>query len=213
MCNLYSLTTNREALRRLFRIDRDFVGNLAPMPAIFPDTLAPVVRMTAGGERRLEMMRWGFPPPPNVGSRLVTNIRNTRSPFWRNWLQPEFRCLVPASSFCEWTDFSPKTPHWFALKRDEPRPVFAFAGVWRAWRGERKGVDGEHLLFSFLTTAANPIVRPIHAKAMPVILTEGAWDRWLGEPIETAIELQRPAAPEDLGVCLKDARSDFGAAL
>ena len=30
-----------------------------------------------------------------------------------------------------------------------------------------------HRVYGFLTTAANAVVKPIHAKAMPVILTEG----------------------------------------
>jgi putative SOS response-associated peptidase YedK len=29
--------------------------------------------------------------------------------------KPEYRCLVPATSFCEYTDSQPKIPHWFAL--------------------------------------------------------------------------------------------------
>ncbi len=32
-------------------------------------------------------------------------------------------------------------------------------------------MDGEHLLYSFLTSEPNGIVGPIHPKAMPVILT------------------------------------------
>jgi putative SOS response-associated peptidase YedK len=35
----------------------------------------------------------------------------------------------------------------------------------------RKGEEGEHRLYAFLTTSANAIVAPIHAKAMPVVLT------------------------------------------
>jgi hypothetical protein len=38
--------------------------------------------------------------------------------------------------------------HWFAL--DDSRPLFAFAGIWRLWTGERKGETGEHQLFAFL---------------------------------------------------------------
>jgi putative SOS response-associated peptidase YedK len=49
---------------------------------------------------------------------------------------------VPATSFCEWTDSRPKVTHWFAL--NESRPLFAFAGLWRLWTGERKGKSGEH---------------------------------------------------------------------
>src|ERR1700730_2731092 len=65
------------------------------------------------GERELTMMRWGFPPPPNLGNAPVTNVRNLKSPYWRGWLKALWRCLVPATSFCEWT--APKVTHWFAL--------------------------------------------------------------------------------------------------
>ncbi len=50
---------------------------------------------------------------------------NTNSSFWRAWLKPEYHCLVPVTSFCEYTDSNPKVPHWFALGTD--RPLFAFA--------------------------------------------------------------------------------------
>lgn len=49
MCNLYSISTNQEAIRALFRVVNRYVGNLAPMPGVFPDYPAPVVR-NAGAE-------------------------------------------------------------------------------------------------------------------------------------------------------------------
>jgi hypothetical protein len=36
MCNLYSITTNQEAIRALFRVVNRYVGNLAPMLGVFP---------------------------------------------------------------------------------------------------------------------------------------------------------------------------------
>ena len=42
MCNLYSITTNQEAISRLFRVINRYVGNLPPMPGVFPDYPAPV---------------------------------------------------------------------------------------------------------------------------------------------------------------------------
>lgn len=62
MCNLYSITRSQEAMRRLFGISRDLTGNLPPMPGIFPDMMAPIVRV-ANDERQLQMMRWGIPGP------------------------------------------------------------------------------------------------------------------------------------------------------
>jgi putative SOS response-associated peptidase YedK len=61
------------AIRRLFRVAHDNAGNLPPMPGVFPDYPAPVVR-NADGERELIMMRWGM-PPPKFGGAPVTNIR------------------------------------------------------------------------------------------------------------------------------------------
>jgi putative SOS response-associated peptidase YedK len=55
MCNLYSVTTNQEAIRALFRVMNRYVGNLPPMPGVFPDYPAPVVCNTDTG-RELAMM-------------------------------------------------------------------------------------------------------------------------------------------------------------
>ena len=87
MCNLYSITKNQAAIRDLFKVARDTTGNLPPLPAIFPDQMAPVVRVNEG-ERELTMMRWGMPNPPQHPG-ITTNIRNTGSPHWRRWLAPE----------------------------------------------------------------------------------------------------------------------------
>jgi hypothetical protein len=47
MCNLHSITTNQEAIRALFRVINRYVGNLSPMPGVFPNYPAPVVRTLA----------------------------------------------------------------------------------------------------------------------------------------------------------------------
>jgi putative SOS response-associated peptidase YedK len=60
-CNLYSVIRSQE-VRRLFRVTRDLTGNLPGLPAVYPDTMAPVVRTARDGERELTLMRWGFPP-------------------------------------------------------------------------------------------------------------------------------------------------------
>ncbi len=52
MCNLYSITTNQAAIIALFRVINRYVGNLPPMPGVFPDYPAPVVR-NVGAEREL----------------------------------------------------------------------------------------------------------------------------------------------------------------
>lgn len=81
MCNLYSITTNQEAISRLFRVVNRYVGNLPPMPGVFPDYPAPVVRNTDHG-KELITMPWGM-TPRRTGGPPVTNVRNTSSPHRR----------------------------------------------------------------------------------------------------------------------------------
>ena len=61
MCNVYSLT--KAAIRQLFRVTRDLTGNLPPLPGIFPDGMAPVVRTGTDRERELAMLMLGAGEP------------------------------------------------------------------------------------------------------------------------------------------------------
>ena len=64
-------------------------------------------------------------------------------------------------------------------------------------------------MFAFLTTESNDVVRPIHAKAMPVLLTKPEeWDTWLDGPANDAIMLQRPLANELLRIVTTGEKSD-----
>ncbi len=195
MCNLYSATMPVDAMRSLFEADAEALGNQPPLDAIFPRHEAPVVRLE-GGARRLVRMHWGF-LLPQVSKRTgapilpkaVNNARDDKarsSPFWRSSFESR-RCLVPASSFCEPKGRSPATYHWFALKGDEPRPPFAFAGIWRRWKGLYRGETAELDLYAIITTKPNALVRPIHPDRMPVILPPEAYGTWLtGAPDEAA---------------------------
>jgi len=170
---------------------------------VYPDRDGVVIRL-ADGKPEVEAMRWGFPPPPNAGSYYVTNVRNTKSAFWKPWLKVEHRCLVPVAQFAEPDPEKPKprAERWFA--RPDGAPMF-FAGIWRSWDGDRgpksKPVSGPHLLFSFLTCEPNAIVEPIHPKAMPVIVAPEDAQTWLTAPPAEALKLQKPA-PDDAIVLL-----------
>lgn len=215
MCNLYSVTKGQAAIIAATRAMRDSTGNLPPLPGIFPDYMAPIVRNASDGVRELAMARWGMPCPPQFGGAAITNIRNTSSAHWRRWLRPENRCVVPFTSFCEYADTKPKkTPTWFAI--DESRPLSFFAGIWTAWHGTRgtkaNPVEGEHQLFGFLTTDANDVVGAIHPKAMPVILTtEAEIETWMTAPADEAFKLQRPLPDGSLKIVATGERQDEAA--
>lgn len=205
MCNLYSHTSNLRAIIDLTRAMAVgySVGNLAPLPGIFPDYPAPIVRNTPDG-RELAMVRWGMPSPHFVlkGKKTdpgVTNTRNTKSPHWRRWLGIENRCVVPFTSFSEFDhtpdpDGKKRGDTWFAL--DESRPLAVFAGIHVTdWTSTRKVKEGAVTadLYGFLTCEPNAEVGAIHPKAMPVILTDPVEiETWLTAPWEEAVGLQRP---------------------
>lgn len=52
MCNLFSDMLPQEAMRRLFRAS-DRLGNQEPLPAVFPDDEASIVRIGEDGGREL----------------------------------------------------------------------------------------------------------------------------------------------------------------
>ncbi|MGY4467669.1 hypothetical protein ACVWWK_003378 [Bradyrhizobium sp. LB9.1b] len=142
----YSITTNQAAISALFRVVNRYVGNLAPMPGVFPDYKAPIVRNGAEG-RELATARWGMPwsskammdatkkraeklqakgktvdfkellrMEPDGGT---TNIRHVKSKHWTRWLGTENRCLVPFNSFSEFKK-AEAGDIWFALDEDRP---------------------------------------------------------------------------------------------
>jgi putative SOS response-associated peptidase YedK len=78
---------------------------------------------------------------------------------------------------------------------------------WEGARGTKKApVLGQHELFTFLTTSANSVVKPVHAKAMPVLLlTDTDVETWLAAPTDEALKLQK-TAPDDAVVVLPEER-------
>ena len=194
MCNLYSMTRSRDEVARLFRVSHNRAAAFEALHAIFPGHIAPVVRQAEDGARELSLLSWGFVLlQPGRAPKRVTNVRddNVPSPFWRDSFEQR-RCLVPASSFCEPKGERPATWHWFALKGDEPRPLFAFPGVWRRWRGPlKKGGPAVDLdVYAFLTTLPNALVATINHERMPVLLThEDQFETWLNGSPQEALQL------------------------
>lgn len=197
MCNRYRMNAKQAETMRLAGFEPPYSEDeVYPPPELFPKRPAWVVRGDSGRRVR-DVARWGFPHQvpgkridkatgkPVMLEKQVTNVRNYASSFWRSALvNPERRCLVPFTEFSEYGP-GPKGAmplYWFSVPS---RPVACFAGVWRPL------ADGSKA-FAFLTCEPNPLVAPIHPKAMPVILHDEDEERWLTAPLEEALTLAQP---------------------
>ena len=200
MCNLYSVRTSRGALARKFGLSDNRMVAFEPLPAIFPGHMAPIIKQSADGERELVMRSWGFVLlRDGYAPKRVTNTRDDKitTKFWKESFERR-RCLVPASSFCEPDGNKPSQWHWFALKGDEPRPLFAFPGVYRQWKGPIKkgGANVDIEVFSFVTTLPNALTSTINHERSPVLLTsEDECATWLTGTPDEASSVIKPSDP------------------
>ena len=97
----------------------------------------------------------------------------------------------------------PATWHWFAIKGEGARPLFAFPGIWRRYRGpvKKDGPNVDIETYSFLTTTPNPLVATINHERMPVLLTrEEQFATWLRGSPDEAFALAREYPPEQMRI-------------
>jgi putative SOS response-associated peptidase YedK len=189
MCNLYRLKSKENVAAALG------AQPLLDLPElrteIYPRYSALVVRRDDSGGRALAAMSWGIITTVKGKSgkpirKPVTNVRNLASPFWRSTIaNPAQRCLVPFTQFAEprpgKDDEGRPAQYWFTVQGAE---LSCFAGIWRWSEGEPR--------FAFLTCEPNPLVAPLHEKAMPVILQPEDYERWLSGEVEDVCALAQP---------------------
>jgi len=81
MCNLYNVTTNRQAVVAFTKALRDNGGWNQPSLNVYPNTRAPVVRNAPDGVRELSMLTWGMPTTPDrVKGKVDRGTTNIRRP-------------------------------------------------------------------------------------------------------------------------------------
>lgn len=164
------------------------------------------------GAATVALARWGLSPPPNGPARApIINARSETaagSPLFRGPLARR-RALVLADGFYEWR--GKRAPVRFAPDDDG---AVTFAALVRPWR------HGELMVpeVAILTTAAGPLVAPVHDR-QPVIITAADRARWLDPevPLDALAPLLAPLHLDDWRAVpapswLGDARIERGAA-
>jgi putative SOS response-associated peptidase YedK len=178
------------------RVDIDPTWNLAPSQ----QTMV-VLREPESGDRRLELLQWGFLPrwakdpmhtrrPINARAETVAGSGMFRDAFSHR------RCLVPADVFYEWKEIpGSKQKQPYAIGHSDGSPL-ALAGIWDAY--EESGRSPLRT-FALITTMANQEMTDVHHR-MPVIVAEADWPAWLGEAVADPRTLLRPAPNSSLRV-------------
>lgn len=207
MSRLHSLRASIETVAAQFSTG-------APGPIALPSDTTEgrngLVLYETGGQRRLRLMRWGFPrrirdlklqakEPEIIG--LVADLTN---PMWEQMVvEPRYRCIVPITHFAN-PDGDPgaKTRTWFRIK---DQPVMAWAGFCR-------NIPDIGPCYAGMTMDANSAILPYNDR-MPVLLEPGEIDRWLHGSIQDVIQFQfrAPVAPERMEILHSDDAWQSGA--
>jgi len=186
MCGRFARRSTHEVLADWFGIESEEMPFFAPTYNAAPQSVQPVVRLSAHtGKREFALMRWGLVPFWAKDAKLGLSTINARAeeaaskPLFREALKRR-RCLVPADGFYEWLKLEWQR-HPFHIRRRDRRP-FAFAGVWGRWQ-PKHALPIER--FTILTCPPSDLVRPLHDR-MPVILPAAAWEPWLSPDADAA---------------------------
>lgn len=167
---------------------RDFVFH------VFPDREAPIIRKDAEGDLEMVLARWGF-DHWQEGGKPLTIAKSLTGRFWRKWMEPKWRCLVPVYEFCEPARHMPGKKAWFSMADGEP---FYMVGVWKEYEGTRglksAPVTGKHTLYSILTCPPNGVVGPIHDR-MPIIVTRAHAMEWFEATTEQVLAIETHGPP------------------
>jgi Uncharacterized conserved protein len=191
MCGRYTLISNPETIRALFR----YAGlpNFPPRYNIAPTQPIAVVRLFEG-ERQFALLRWGLIPGWVKDPRTFSLLFNARGesvlekPAFSSAMRYR-RCLIPFDGFYEWRQGGRRRqPYYIRARNGGP---MAFAGLWESWMGP----NGEEMeTAAIITTRANLQLSPLHHR-MPVILPPEAFDLWLDHRAANAEEAAALIAP------------------
>lgn len=176
MCGRYSLTASAEDIAEHFQLLRSV--KFHPSYNIAPNQKILNIVELDDGSRKAVNLFWGLVPSWSKDSKNSAHLINARMETLRN--KPSFRsafkhrrCLIPADGFYEWARSNGKQA--FHIHREDRQP-FAFAGLWEQWQ------HNTETLYSctIITTAANPLMQPIHER-MPVIIPPAHYHDWLNK--------------------------------
>lgn len=173
MCGRYNV--HQDPFTQALLAQLGVQGELHTHLNIAPTEPVPVV-FEEEGERHLRLMRWWLVPSwvPEISTRFsMFNAKaetlSTSKAF--RGLQRHRRCILPASSFIEWTAGQGGKQPWLIRPAEG---AIAFAGLWDVWEKDGNCLES----CTIITTAAAPGIDRLHTR-MPLMLRPEQFDAWL----------------------------------
>lgn len=191
MCGRFYLDADAEFLLNYFRIQYE-PKVIIEQPLIFPTQSSPVV-IESKGDRRLGLMKWGFKLPNSA--RPIINSRS-ETIHEKKMFKEAFekrRCIVPASGFFEWSDYTDQRPKPQFKVSIPDQPIMCMAGIYT------KSIDASgqmEWVFSIVTRDANEDMKAIHPR-MPLMLGADEITSWLSQ--ETQLPKLETLLRSDIG--------------
>lgn len=178
----FNLRYETDQIRREFREEKE----------VFPTNVEPIIR-AVDGHSLIDYLSWGvkydWNPKDQINARYD---RLTTSRIWSKLLKRN-RCIIPATSYWEWSELEPKGNNryeLYPLKTD----IMGFAGLTDTFI-DRKGV--KRIGFILITTDANPHIAKIHDRQPAMILPKNV-DNWLDDSISDPREYIHHAGEDEL---------------
>jgi len=194
MCGRFKRKSDKKRVAKAFEVTAGIEEtDFGPGDDLRPQSMQPVVFLDDDGERRIEMMRWGFALP----ERLLFNARSegiAQANFWKDAFLTG-RAIAPADSIFEWKKMpagQKKPKYEITIPGQEP---FGMAAVWKLWKNTKTG-QWERT-FAILTGDPNELVAPIHPR-MTTFLEPRDYDEYLSPSQRPPVHLLRILPAEEM---------------
>lgn len=175
MCGRYQRRSDKQKVVQVFAVTAGIEEtDFDPGDDLSPQSMQPIIYLDDHGERRIEMMRWGFKLP----DRLLFNARSEgidHAKFWKDAFATG-RAIAPGDSIYEWKEMpkgQKKPKYEITLPGQQP---FGMAAVWKLWHSPK--TNQWEKTFAILTGDPNELVAPIHDR-MTTLLERRDYEEYL----------------------------------
>ena len=160
MCGRFKRKSDKKKVVKAFEVTAGIEeADFAAGDDLRPQSLQPVIYLDSDGERRIEMMRWGFKLP----DRLLFNARSegiAQASFWKDAFLAG-RAIALGDAIFEWKMAAGEKKPKYEITIPGLEP-FGMAAVWKLWKNPK--TNQWERTFAILTGDPNELVASIHPR-------------------------------------------------